>query len=110
MSRPAIVTTIPPIGLGGRQPLFAEEAGSEPTCECGLSTGAGVLNAGSPSYSTRPTRLRRSIIPRSMATLERCGRCRDTIAAISFRTRDRPLTWTSRARAHRGANQPLAWE
>jgi hypothetical protein len=48
MSRPAIVTTIPPIGLGGGQPLFAEEADSEPSCECGLSTGTGVLNAGCP--------------------------------------------------------------
>lgn len=48
MSRPAIVTTIPPIGLGGRQPRFAEEADSGPRCDCGLSTGTGVLNAGCP--------------------------------------------------------------
>jgi hypothetical protein len=48
MSRPAIVATIPPITLGGRQPPFAEEAESEPRCACGLSTGTGVLNAGCP--------------------------------------------------------------
>lgn len=45
MSGPAIVATIPPIALGGRQPLFTEEPESEPRCACGLSTGAGVLNA-----------------------------------------------------------------
>jgi hypothetical protein len=48
MSRPAIVATILPVTLGGRQPVFAEEVESEPRCVCGLSTGADVLNAGRP--------------------------------------------------------------
>jgi hypothetical protein len=35
-----------------------------------------------------------------MATLERRRLCRDTIAAPPQRTRDRRLTWLSRARAY----------
>lgn len=46
MSRLAIVATILLVALGGRQPVFAEEAISEPRCLCGLSTVADVLNAG----------------------------------------------------------------
>jgi len=51
MSRPAIVATILVVALGGRQPVFAEEAISEPRCACGLSTGADVLNAGRRIFS-----------------------------------------------------------
>lgn len=51
MSRPAIVATILLVALGGRQPVFAEEATSEPRCVCGSSTGADVLNAGHPIFS-----------------------------------------------------------
>jgi hypothetical protein len=36
--------------------------------------------------------------------------CRDIIAALPLRTRERPLTWLSHARVHHGANQHLAWE
>jgi hypothetical protein len=51
MPRPAIVATILLVALGGRQPVFAEEAISKPRCVCGLSTGADVLNAGRPIFS-----------------------------------------------------------
>jgi len=46
MSRLAIVATTLLVVFGGGQPVFAEEAISEPRCVCGLSTDADVLNAG----------------------------------------------------------------
>jgi hypothetical protein len=46
MSKLAIVATTLLAVFGGGQPVFAEEAISEPRCVCGLSTGADVLNAG----------------------------------------------------------------
>src|SRR6266478_3400845 len=49
-------------------------------------------------------RLRANAIPGSMATFDRRRRCRDTIAAPPLRTRDRPLTWLSRARVHHRSN------
>jgi hypothetical protein len=51
MSKLAIVATISLAVFGGGQPLFAEEAISEPRCVCGLSTGADVSNAGRPAFS-----------------------------------------------------------
>ena len=41
-----------------------------------------------------------------MDTLERLRLYRDTVAAPPLWTRDRPLMWVSRTRAHHGANQP----
>jgi hypothetical protein len=37
--------------FGGEQPVFAQEAISEPRCVCGPSTGAEALNAGRPIFS-----------------------------------------------------------
>jgi hypothetical protein len=108
MSKPAIVATTLLAVFGGGQPVFTEEAISEPGCVCGLSTDAGVLNAGRPTFSDPPMRLRTNAIPGSRATLERRKPCRDTIAAPPLRMRDRPLTRVSRARIHHGANQHLA--
>jgi hypothetical protein len=51
MFKLAIVATTLRAVFGGRQAVFAEEAISEPRCVCGLSTGAGVLNAGGPTFS-----------------------------------------------------------
>ena len=51
MSKLAIVATTLLAVFGGGQPVFAEEAISEPRCVCGLSTGADVLNAGRPTFS-----------------------------------------------------------
>jgi hypothetical protein len=51
MSRLAIVATTLLVMFGGGQPVFAEEAMSEPRCVCGLSTGADALNAGRPIFS-----------------------------------------------------------
>ena len=110
MSKLAIVATTLLAVFGGGQPVFAEEAISEPRCVCGLSTGADVLNAGRPPSPTLPMRLRTNAIAGSMATLEHRRLCRDTIAASPLRTRDRPLRWLARARVHHGANQHLAWE
>jgi len=50
MSRLAIVATTLLAVFGGGQPVFAEEAISEPRCVCGLSTGADVFNAGRPIF------------------------------------------------------------
>jgi hypothetical protein len=50
MSKLAIVATALLAVFGGGQPLFAEEAISEPRCVCGLSTGADVLNTGRPIF------------------------------------------------------------
>jgi hypothetical protein len=49
MSKLAIVATTLLAVFGGGQPVFAEEAVSEPRCVCGLSSGADVLNAGRPT-------------------------------------------------------------
>ncbi len=51
MSRLAIVATALLAVFGSGQPVFAEEAISEPRCVCGLSTGDDVLNAGLPAFS-----------------------------------------------------------
>ena len=50
MSKLAIATTLLAV-VGGGQPVFAEEAISEPRCVCGLSTGADLLNACRPTFS-----------------------------------------------------------
>jgi hypothetical protein len=51
MSKLAIVaTTLLAVFCGG-QPVFAEEAISEPRCVCGLSTGADLSNAGRLAFS-----------------------------------------------------------
>jgi hypothetical protein len=47
----AIVATVLLAAFGCGQPVFAEEAISEPRCVCGLSTGADVLSAGRPTVS-----------------------------------------------------------
>jgi hypothetical protein len=51
MAKLAIVATVLLAVFCGSQPVFAEEAISEPRCVCGLSTGADVLNAGRPIFS-----------------------------------------------------------
>ena len=51
MSKLAIVATTLLAVVGGGQPVFAEEAVSEPRCVCGLSTAADLLNAGRPIFS-----------------------------------------------------------
>jgi hypothetical protein len=51
MSKLAIVATTLLAVVGGGQPVFAEEAVSEPRCVCGLTTDADVLNAGRPIFS-----------------------------------------------------------
>jgi hypothetical protein len=51
MSKLAIVVTTLLAVFGGGQAALAEEAISEPRCVCGLSTGAGVLNADRPTFS-----------------------------------------------------------
>ncbi len=51
MSKLAIVATTLLAVFDGGQPVFAEEAISEPRCVCGLSTGADVFNAGRPIFS-----------------------------------------------------------
>jgi hypothetical protein len=51
MAKLAIVAATLLAVFGGRQPVFAEEAISEPRCVCGLSTGADVLSAGRPIFS-----------------------------------------------------------
>ena len=50
MSKLAIATTLLAV-VGGGQPVFVEEAISEPRCVCGLSTGADPLNACRPTFS-----------------------------------------------------------
>jgi hypothetical protein len=51
MSRLAIVVTTLLAVSGGGQPVFAEEAVSEPRCVCGLSTDADMLSAGRPIFA-----------------------------------------------------------
>jgi hypothetical protein len=51
MSKLAIIAAALLAVFSGGQPVFAEEARSEPRCVCGLSTGADVLNAGRPIFS-----------------------------------------------------------
>ncbi len=50
MSKLAIVAATLLAVFGRGQPVFADEAISEPRCVCGLSTGAGVLSAGHPIF------------------------------------------------------------
>jgi hypothetical protein len=50
MPKLAIVATTLLAAFGGGQPVFAKEVIFEPRCVCGLSTGAGVLNAGRPIF------------------------------------------------------------
>ncbi|MEH2568823.1 hypothetical protein V1289_008450 [Bradyrhizobium sp. AZCC 2289] len=51
MSKLAIVATTLLAVFDGGQPVFAEEAISEPRCVCGLSAGADLLSAGRPIFS-----------------------------------------------------------
>jgi hypothetical protein len=91
MSKLAIVATTLLAVFGGGQPVFAEEAMSEPRCVCGPSTGADVLNAGRPIFSDLAN-----------------ASANDSDSRVDDRART-PRTLSQRHRRP-SANQHLAWE
>jgi hypothetical protein len=80
----AIVATTLLAVVGGGQPVFAQAAISEPGAYAFYHPDADVLNAGRPSFSD---------------SANASANERDIVAAPPPRTRDRPLGWSSRARA-----------
>src|ERR1700721_2533791 len=106
MSKFTIVATTLLAAFGSGQPAFAEDAITEPMCVCGLSTDADLLSAGLPTLSDpakTPVNERDSGID---GHPQRPKLYPGPRAAPPLWTRDRPLMWVSRTRAHHGANQP----
>ena len=111
MSKPAIVATTVLAVFGGGQPVFTEEAISEPRCLSGLPSGADVLNAGRPTFSDPVNASANERDPR----IEGHARTPQTLSRHHRRSsaadaRSTAYVAITRARVHHGANQHLAWE
>jgi hypothetical protein len=99
MSRPVIVATTSLPALGGRQPVFAEAAISESRWVCSVLTGIDELDAGRRIFSD----LANASANEPNSGIDSHARTLQTLSRHhrhpqQLRTRDKPVTWLSRAR------------